>query len=187
MGPTRRGDARVPRSVDSLERAEQRRSIAVASARVVVVSSLMVVVYYALPFDWEPRLHVVSIAVGLALLVAGLVLWPLRSVSRATLPELRAIEAMGVAATLSLVLFASTYLVLSNGDAAAFSEPLGHTDALYLSMTTLTTVGFGDVSASSEPARVAVMLQMITTFVVLGFVVRLVSRVVRRSLTDDED
>lgn len=186
MGPTRPGDARVPRSVDSLERAEQRRSVAVASARVVVLSSLLVIGYYALPFDWEPRLHVVSITIGLALLVAGLVLWPLRSVSRAQLPELRAIEAVAVATTLSVVVFASTYLVLSNGDAAAFSEPLGHTDALYLSMTTLTTVGFGDVSASTEAARVAVMLQMVTTFVVLGFVVRLVSRVVRRSLTASE-
>lgn len=183
----RRPTRTAPRAVTSLDRGERRRRVARTTARLVVGSVLLVVTFYALPLDWDVTAHLWAVVAGSVALAAGVVLWPVRAVAHADLPELRAIETTGFAAVLSVVLFASIYVVLSHSDAGAFSESLSHTDALYLSLTTLTTVGFGDVSASSEAARVAVMIQMLATFAVLGVVVRLVSRVVKRALAAPQD
>jgi voltage-gated potassium channel len=179
------GDAGRPhRAIATLDRGERRRRVLFATVRLVAGVVILLWAYYALPFDWDPAVQVLGGVVGSVLLLMGMVLVPLRAVTRAEFPELRAIEATGFTATLAVVLFASIYLTLANADPTAFSETLGHTDALYLSMTTVTTVGFGDVSATSEAARVAVMVQMLVTFAVLGLLVRLVTRVVRRSLVE---
>ena len=48
------------------------------------------------------------------------------------------------------------------------------TDAMYFSTTIFTTVGFGDITAKSQAARVVVTLQMFLDLVILGLVARLV-------------
>ena len=54
-------------------------------------------------------------------------------------------------------------------DPGAFSqEDLTRTDALYLSVTIFSTVGFGDISATSQSARLVVTSQMILDLLVLG-------------------
>ena len=180
------GDDGGPRAILTLDPRERRRRVVFSTVRLLTGAVLLLWAYYALPFDWDPALQVVGGLLGSALLLMAMVLVPLRAVTRAQFPELRAIETTGFTATLAVILFSSIYLTLANADPTAFSEPLGHTDALYLSMTTVTTVGFGDVSAKSEAARVAVMIQMLVTFAVLGVLVRLVSRVVRRSLNEGD-
>ena len=50
----------------------------------------------------------------------------------------------------------------------ASQADLSRTDALYLSVTILSTVGFGDISATSQSARLAVTSQMILDLLVLG-------------------
>jgi hypothetical protein len=49
---------------------------------------------------------------------------------------------------------------------------LARTDSLYFTMTVFATVGFGDISATSEVARIAVMAQMILDLLVLGLLVK---------------
>ena len=64
---------------------------------------------------------------------------------------------------------ASTYFVMSGHDPGAFSQAdLTRTDALYLSVTIFSTVGFGDISATSQGARLTVTSQMILDLLVLG-------------------
>lgn len=46
--------------------------------------------------------------------------------------------------------------------------------ALYFVLTVLTTVGFGDISATSHAARILVMVQMVLDVTLLVAVVRLV-------------
>jgi hypothetical protein len=51
-------------------------------------------------------------------------------------------------------------------------------------MTTLTTVGYGDMTARNSPARTVVMVQMVADVVVVGATVRLILRAARsRSAT----
>ncbi len=78
-------------------------------------------------------------------------------------------EALAITAPLFLLLFASAYLVLAQADPANFSTPqLNRTDTLYFTLTVFSTVGFGDITATSQAARVIVMIQMVLDLVVLG-------------------
>lgn len=116
-----------------------------------------------------------SVAVRVVIAVAALViatLAALRSVSRAHRPMLRAAQAISVIVGLAVIGFAIVYLRASVADADAFSEPLDHTDALYFSVTTTTTVGFGDIAARSDLARIVVMAHMVANVVVIGVATR---------------
>jgi hypothetical protein len=50
--------------------------------------------------------------------------------------------------------------------------PLSRTDAMYFSATVFTTVGFGDIAAKSQAARIIVTFQMMLDLVIIGIVVR---------------
>ncbi|HVM65063.1 MAG TPA: ion channel, partial [Acidimicrobiales bacterium] len=51
--------------------------------------------------------------------------------------------------------------------------------ALYFTTTTFTTVGYGDITATSEGARVMVIFQEIADIIILGFGVRVLLGAVR--------
>ena len=70
---------------------------------------------------------------------------------------------------------------MARGNHTTFGGPLSRTDAMYFSSTIFTTVGFGDITAKSEAARVVVTLQMWLDLVFLGLVVRLVVNAVKFS------
>ena len=67
-----------------------------------------------------------------------------------------------------LLLFASTYFLMERASAANFTQPLTRTDALYFSVTVFTTVGFADITAKSETARVMLIVQMLADLALLG-------------------
>jgi voltage-gated potassium channel len=56
-----------------------------------------------------------------------------------------------------------------------FTELHDKTDALYFNISTLATVGFGDVHAAGQLARAAVTLQIVFNLVFLGAAVSLIS------------
>jgi len=68
--------------------------------------------------------------------------------------------------------FASVYEMLDVGAPGSFNEHLTRTDALYFVVTVFSTVGFGDITATSETARVLVTVQMIGDLVLIGLVIR---------------
>ena len=49
-----------------------------------------------------------------------------------------------------------------------------HTDALYFSMTILSTVGFGDINATGQLARIVVSVQMLFDLVFVASAIGLV-------------
>ena len=59
--------------------------------------------------------------------------------------------------------------------------PLSRTDAMYFSTTVFTTVGFGDITAKSEVARLVVTVQMWLDLVFLGLVLRVVTQAISYS------
>jgi hypothetical protein len=54
----------------------------------------------------------------------------------------------------------------------AWTSRATRTDALYFTVTVFSTVGFGDISATSQAARLIVTIQMILDLIVLGLGVR---------------
>jgi voltage-gated potassium channel len=140
----------------------------------------LVAIYYLLPLDRTSiSVAVAMLAFGLLALV-GLVTYQVRSIIRATYPALRAVGALATSVPLFLVLFAGTYFVMGGISDANFSEPLTRTDALYFTVTVFATVGFGDIVATTQGARVVVMGQMITGIVIIGLGARVIVDAVKR-------
>lgn len=132
----------------------------------------VLVTYYSLPWDGT---HiddlVLRLVVGIVAIVVIAVV-AVRIVLRAEYPLVRAAEVLVVVVAVAIALFASIYAYLSHLDPASFTEPLSRTDALYFAVTTATTVGYGDISALTETARVLVMVQMVVNVAVIGIAAR---------------
>jgi hypothetical protein len=133
---------------------------------------VLVAVYYLLPLDTSATWAAITILVtGLVVLMA-LIAYSVWSIVRSPFPGLRAIEALAVIVPLFLLLFASAYVVMERLARASFTQPLTHTDALYFTVTVFTTVGFGDITARTEAARVLVTIQMIMDLVIIGVAIQ---------------
>jgi voltage-gated potassium channel len=160
--------------------ARRRRLIIGAVLRGLVVTTVLVVLYYVLPLDrpWDAG-TAVRLLIGL-LIFAGVTVWQVRAIAGARYPGLQAAEALGVIVPLYLLLFASTYFLMERASAANFTQPLTRTDALYFSVTVFTTVGFGDIAAKSETARVVLIVQMLADLALLGAGARVLLGAVRR-------
>jgi voltage-gated potassium channel len=144
------------------------RSVALTLLRALASTVALVAIYYLLPLDrTSPAAAIAMLGVGLLGLV-GLVTYQIRSITNATYPALRAVGALATSAPLFLLLFAGTYFVTGGIYAGNFSEPMTRTDALYFTVTVFATVGFGDIVATSQPARVLVMAQMIVDVIIVG-------------------
>jgi len=55
------------------------------------------------------------------------------------------------------------------------------TNALYFTVTVFATVGFGDITAKTEAARLLVTVQMIIDLIILGFGARVILGAVSRA------
>jgi Ion channel len=119
------------------------------------------------------------LAIGLVVLIA-LVAFEVRWILRSRFPGLRAVEALATSIPLFLLLFASTYVVMAAISAGNFSEPLTRTDALYFTVAVLSTVGFGDITAKTEAARLVVTGQMIVDLVAIALVVKVIVGVAKQ-------
>jgi hypothetical protein len=163
-----------------LPRATRRRLIIGAVLRALLITTVLVVLYYLLPLDqpWDTG-TAVRLLIGL-LVFAGLALWQVKAIAGSRYPGLRAAEALGFIIPFYLLVFASTYFVMERASAANFTQPMTRTDALYFSVTVFTTVGFGDISAKSETARVVLIIQMLADLALLGAGARVLLGAVRR-------
>lgn len=150
------------------------------AGRVVGAWAGLLVLYAVLPLD-RPAGEVAVQLVGGLLVLAGVVVWQVRRIARARLPRLQAFEALGVLVPVYVVVFAGTYLALSTDVTASFSEVLDHPSALYLTVTILATVGFGDITPVTSLARGIVTAQMLITLVLAAFVVRVIFAAANRT------
>jgi hypothetical protein len=152
-----------------------RSSLRAAGSTVVLVA-----LYYLLPLDTSVTWFAASMLVtGLVALVV-LVVFQVRSIIRSPFPGLRAIEALATSIPLFLLLFAGTYVVLGTDSSGNFSQHLTRTDALYFTVTVFATVGFGDITATTETARLVVTVQMIADLIVLGLGIKVIVGAVTR-------
>ncbi len=155
--------------------------VTMAALRGVLTATVLVALYYLLPLDTGgDASELVKLIVG-ALVFVGLMTWQLRAITKSGTPGLRALEALFLALPLFLVLFATAYYTMSRADAADFTAPLTRTDALYFTVTIFSTVGFGDISARAEEARLVVTAQMILDLIILGVGAKIILGTVQRT------
>ena len=163
----------VAPSTQASLKAERRRLVALGLLRSSATVIVLIAAYYLLPLD---RLSGVSLAVSLAVGLAaltGIAAYQVRAIIRHRHSAVRAIEALAITVPSFLLLFAATYFLMAQANSDNFNvHALTRTDALYFTITVFATVGFGDISATSQVARIAVMAQMILDLLVLGLVVK---------------
>lgn len=145
---------------ESFRREQRRGAVAVA---------LLLLAYFVVPVETDPnglRLALRSaVTLLLVVVVAFLVTGQVRRQLAAEQPtgpaEARALIRLAVALIAGLLVFALADYVLARSRPAEFVNLGTRIDALYFALTTLTTVGYGDVHAQGQIARVLVCAQMI--------------------------
>jgi len=156
------------------------RQIIRALLRALASTAALVALYYLLPLDHSARwLGVTMLVIGLVLLT-GLVTVQVRSIAASPYPGLRALETLATSVPLFLLLFASTYVVMASIAASNFSQPMTRTNALYFTITVFATVGFGDITATTQAARLIVTVQMIIDLIIIGLGARVILGAVTR-------
>jgi voltage-gated potassium channel len=140
-----------------------------------VASALLILGIYAVVPVTSARdtTSVVVLAAGLVVL-GGIVVVRVRQIQHAPRPYLRAAEVLALVVPLFIAVFAWAYLLLSAADPAAFSEPLNRMDAAYFTLVIISTVGFGDISATSDLSRFLVSAQIVVNFTLLAAAVRVI-------------
>jgi hypothetical protein len=166
--------------LDGLDRTARRHLYRRAVVRPLSTVIALIALYYLLPMDHigdDPVLALVLVAGLLA--IVGLCAWQIRAIQRSRYPAVQAIEGLAFAVPLFLLLFSTGYYVLASAVPGAFTEPVNRTDALYFTVTVFSTVGFGDIAPVTQPARVAVLVQMVADLLVLGVLLRAVTGAVQ--------
>ncbi|MFY9926471.1 MAG: potassium channel family protein [Streptosporangiaceae bacterium] len=159
--------------------AKRRRLIYWAALRGLLTATVLVVLYYVVPFRTWNGDTALRLLAGLAVF-AGITAWQVKGIAGSRYPALKAAEVLGLVLPLYLVVFASTYYVMEHASPASFSEPLTKTDALYFTVTVFSTVGFGDIVPRSEVTRIVLIVQMLGDLALLGAGARILLGAVRR-------
>ncbi len=169
--------------------AKRRRLIGLGLLSSLATTVVLVWAFYVLPLN-HVRSVPLALAGGLVILLAG-ASWQVRAITRARFPAVRAVQALATTVPLFLLLFASAYFVMARSSPANFStHSLTRTDALYFTVTTFSTVGFGDITPVSQSARLVVTVQMLLDLLALGLGIRVfvgavqMARQQARSATD---
>ncbi|MGW6686871.1 potassium channel family protein [Streptomyces sp. NPDC054961] len=137
--------------------------------------------YFLLPLDSAfTATTVLGLAGGIAVVALALA-WQIRQITRSPYPGLRAIEALAVTVPLVVLMFATAYGLMEHSAPGNFSEALSRTDALYFSMTVFSTVGFGDITARTQPARLLTTGQMTVNLLLIGVAARLMVHAVQET------
>ena len=123
----------------------------------------LLVVYYAAPFSAFGSIE--RAATGLGLTIAGVVAlgWAITTEVRRQLAGVSTTRIPGLFMLLGLVVFVFSlgYYLLESSAPGQMTGLETRTDALYFTLSTLGTVGFGDVHAEGQMARALVSLQIV--------------------------
>jgi hypothetical protein len=162
---------------------KQRRAlIRRALLRPALTAGLLLLMYSVVPLtnydkrrDWI-LLVVVLVAFGLV------VYWQINRILDSDRPVLQGLEALAAAMPIYLLGFSALYFEMAAGDPELFSEPLSRTAAVYFTVTVFATVGFGDITPTTDLSRAIVTGQIMCNLFVIGLGGRVLYGVVRHGL-----
>ncbi|MEV6388736.1 potassium channel family protein [Nocardia xishanensis] len=144
--------------------------------------------YYGVPIDWDRDVDLPGRILGFAAFLAGVggLIWlTVRRIERyLRAPLMTGGRVDGILLLLCVVamFFALFYYRLGVHYPGQFEGLSTRTDALYYTVVTLGTVGYGDVHAIGQAARIATMVQIIFDLIVIGSLLAIVSTGVARRL-----
>lgn len=165
--------APTPHRLRDLDHHKRRRILLAAMLRGILLTTALVTLYFVWPLGALPSSAIDFIGPALALIVfLAVLVWQLRAIMSSELPELRSLEALVVVGTVFFVLMSLAYLYLDASMPQAFSEPLTKISALYFTVTIFATVGFGDITATTDFSRAVVTVQMVLDLLLVGFIVK---------------
>ena len=153
----------------------ERSHVLNASVRAIASAAVVLGLYFSVPII--PRAHEsIALRVGVALaFFTAVLVYEIRQITRHDQPMLRATVTMATVIPLFIVLFSWIYLTMARSDPASFAMPhMSRATALYFTVTVFSTVGFGDITPKTDPARLVTTVQMMADLVVLALVVRLI-------------
>jgi voltage-gated potassium channel len=150
------------------------RQVAAALLRIVVAVGGLLLVYFEMPTGSGDDLALGLVAVAAGLLAFGAVfVRQVRRIRSAEYPMLRAVESTALVGCLFVVVVASIHYSLWSADHDSYSEALSRLDALYFTVTTLATVGFGDITPTSALTRTVTTVLIVLGVALLGAGVRI--------------
>jgi hypothetical protein len=131
-------------------------------------------IYAFVPWtDYEPqRSFVVALVFTVGVLsMAALVIWQVTQYRSGRGRGAEQLRGLAVAVWISVLFFSATYYILARNDPGQMDGLHTKLDALYYTMSMVSTVGFGDISAAGQAARAVVCLNLAFNLVVLTLAV----------------
>ena len=163
---------------------QKRHHLGVYASPAIAALAIAALIYVWASADTATVVHLVFFAVALAALAFGFLDMLIRDIRHSyhySIQWRMVIVAVMIVET--VLLFAFTYLTVSElpDEITGMRTVL---DAVYFTMTTLLTIGFGDIAAEGQLARGVVLTQMLFTILVLSASVRLFTSLVRTAAKD---
>jgi voltage-gated potassium channel len=166
------------------DRQDEEHARSVADVRAVAVTFLIVVavtvVYFLLPVPGRMRESSWTLLFAAGVIVLGLLV--VAMIRRLLHADIDARARSLIVLLSCVVLFFSWANVTLSRIPGQFTELHTKIDSLYFSISTLATVGFGDVHADGQLARAAVTLQILFNLVFLGTAITMVTGLWRRQV-----
>ena len=137
-------------------------------ARLAAVLALVLVLYFTVPVSFEVETSDVVqlvISVTALCLLAAVVLVEVR---HQLVGSDRRIDGLVIALMIAVLGFALGFYVLAQRNPDQIVDLHTRIDALYFTMATLLTIGYGDVHATGQAARTLVLIQMVFNVVILA-------------------
>lgn len=144
----------------------------------------LLVAYFAVPVTWGGSAGAIAVSLVLTmaglLLLAGMMVLELQHVRRGD--QGRSDRVVSMMLMLLIVAFSMAFYLVDLSSPDQITGLRTRTDALYFTLSTMATVGYGDVHASGQVARAMVCGLILFSVVVVASLVRSHTRLGRSSL-----
>lgn len=151
-----------------------KRRILLGVIRLTLILGGLLALYAVLPFqgdDWA-----IGAVVGVVAIVSIIPFTIKRvdDIDDSPYPAMAMVESLTMIAAMLVLGFSGLYLTIDR-NGTQFNGLETRVDAVYFTVTTLSTVGFGDINASGQSARVMVTIQVMLNFTLFAFAVKTVT------------
>lgn len=134
--------------------------------------------YALVPYQGQRAWLGASVGAAALIGVTPFTIGRVRAVQRSEHPLATAAEALLMLSAMVVFGFAMVYLWIDHRS-GQFSGLDTRIDALYFTVTTLSTVGFGDIVATGQRARMVVTVQIVLDFTLIAYAFRVLLNVTR--------
>lgn len=151
-------------------------------ALVVGTAAAVLVAYFVIPMKEDyAELLAALVVLGAVGALVPLAVRRAQQVLVSDRPGLVALQAVVTAVTVLVVSFSTLYYVLGTQHSDQIDGVATKIDGLYFSVTILSTVGFGDITATGQLGRAVVTLNMALNLVLLAIAVRVLTWALERA------